>query len=84
MSGDYDDQIKCQILGAFGFSSEDELDPDGSYRAALAEYRAREEAYRAALPGRMEAAAAEVNERLRASGVLPPGCELTFAVVEGG
>lgn len=79
---DFDATLKFVILGAFGFSSEAELEAavakalGPTYLEASAEYKTRETAYRAALPGRMEEARKAATAELRAQGLLPDGVEL--------
>lgn len=75
---DFSDHVKRQILDAYGFASEAELDAATEeelpgYLAAEAEYEARREAYLTELPGRVQEATAKVTELLRAQGMLPDG-----------
>lgn len=81
VSDAFDEQVKRQILNAYGFESEAELDAATEealpgYLAAEAEYRAEQEAFAAELPRRQAEAAATVTAWGQAHGMLPDGVEL--------
>jgi hypothetical protein len=84
---DFADRVKRQILDAYGFAGEAELDTAieeelPGYLAAEAEYEARREAYLAELPDRVQEATAKVTELLRAQGMLPSGVEFELAPMD--
>lgn len=78
---DFDQNIKRQILNAFGYASEAELNAAieeefPGYLAAHAEWEAEKAAFAAELQGRVEEAAAAVTAWGQAHGMLPDGVEL--------
>lgn len=72
------DDFRQQVLDAYGIDHEEDLDFDG-YVTARAAANAEYEAFRAAIPGRLEKAAREATELLRGFGV-----DLQFAFADGG
>lgn len=83
---DFTEHLRQQVLAAYGFDSQAELDAATEeelpgYLAAEAEYNAERDAFAAELPGRAEEARRAVNERLQAAGILPDGLELEFELV---
>lgn len=84
---DFAEYVQRQVLDAFGFDSEAELNAAieeefPGYLAAHAEYEAEQEAYRAELPGRVQEAAAKVTELLRAQGLLQDGVKFELAPMD--
>lgn len=78
---DFSEHLKQQILDAYGFDSEAELDAAieeqlPGYLAAHAEWEAEKAAFTAELQGRMEEATAAVTAWGQAHGILPDGVEL--------
>ena len=78
---DFDQSVKRQILAAYGYTSEAELNAAieeelPGYLAAHAEWEAEKAAFSAELQGRMEEAAAAVTTWGQAHGMLPDGVEL--------
>lgn len=84
---DFGDQVKRRILDAYGFDSEGELDAATEeelpgYLAAEAEYKARHEAYLAALPDQVRHAQQSVTSHLRAAGLLPDNVEFKIVPMD--
>lgn len=73
-----DGELRQQFLNAFGLESEADLDNGDGYLEARAEWTARQEAYRAELPERMEKARQDATALLRSCGALPAGLELVW------
>ena len=72
------DDFRQQVLNAYGTDHEEDLNFDG-YVTARAAADAEYEAFRAAIPGRLEKAAREATELLWGFGV-----DLQFAFADGG
>lgn len=78
---DFDQSIKRQILAAYGYAGEDELNAAieeewPGYLAAHAEWEAEKAAFSAELQDRLEEARQAVAWFLRHQGMLPDGVEL--------
>ena len=81
MSNNFDQSVKRQILAAYGYASEGELnaaieDAFPGYLAAHAEWEVEKAAFTAELQDRMEEVAAAVTAWGQAHGMLPDGVEL--------
>lgn len=84
---EFEERVKRQILAAFGYASEAELNAAieedfPGYLAAHAEYEEERAAYIAALPGRVEEARQSVTAFLRDRGMLSDGVELEVAPMD--
>lgn len=84
---DFDQHIKQQILNAFGYASEAELNAAieeqlPGYLAAHAEWEAEKAAFTAEIQGRVEGARQAVAEHLQAQGLLPDGVEFGLAPMD--
>lgn len=78
---DFAEHLRQQVLGAYGFDGQAELDAATEealpgYLAAEAEYHAERDAFEAEMPGRAEAARQAVETFLRDQGILPEGTQL--------
>ena len=73
-----DHELRQRILDAFGFEGEADLDDGDGYAEARADFRAREDQFRAELPSRMERARQDATALLRAHGALPAGLEFAW------
>jgi len=84
---DFAEHLRQQVLGAYGFDSQAELDAATEealpgYLAAEAEYNAERDAFAAELPGRVEEVQRTVYEQLREQGLLPDGIEFALTPMD--
>lgn len=87
LTDDFDAHIKRQILDAFGYASEGELNAAieeamPGYLAAHAEWEAEKAAFGAELQGRVEEARRNVEALLRAQGMMPDGAGLELVPMD--